>query len=33
MAVDKKLIKGPLGTMPAEDLGRIETGLRAALGL
>ena len=33
MAVDKKLIKGPLGTMPAEDLERIESGLRCALGL
>jgi mRNA-degrading endonuclease toxin of MazEF toxin-antitoxin module len=33
MAVDKKLIKGPLATMPAEDLGRIESGLRFALGL
>jgi len=33
MAVDKKLIKGLLGTIPAEDLGRIQTGLRFALGL
>jgi len=33
MAVDKKFIKGPLGTMPAEDLERIESGLRFALGL
>jgi len=33
MAVDKNFIKGPLGTMPAEDLERIESGLRFALGL
>ena len=31
--VDKNLIKGALGTMPAEDLERIESGLRFALGL
>ncbi len=33
MAVDKTLIKGPLATMPTEDLERIESGLRFALGL
>ena len=33
VAVDRKLIKGPLGMMPAEDLERIDSGLRLALGL
>lgn len=33
VAVEKKLIKGVLGTMPPEDMGPIEAGLRVALGL
>jgi mRNA interferase MazF len=33
VAVDRTLIKGSLGTMPAEDLERIDSGLRFALRL
>jgi mRNA-degrading endonuclease toxin of MazEF toxin-antitoxin module len=33
VAVEKKLIKRVLGTLRAEDLARIELGLRAAFGL
>jgi mRNA-degrading endonuclease toxin of MazEF toxin-antitoxin module len=33
LAVEKKLIKRVLGTLHAEDLARVEDGLRAALGL
>jgi mRNA-degrading endonuclease toxin of MazEF toxin-antitoxin module len=33
LAVEKKLIERVLGTLPAEDLARIEQGLRKAFGL
>jgi hypothetical protein len=33
LAVERKLIKSALGTLPAEDLARIEQGLRKAFGL
>ena len=33
VAMEKKLIKGPLGRMPAEDLERLDSGLRFALRL
>ena len=33
LAVEKKLIKRVLGALHAEDLGRVEESLRAALGL
>ena len=33
VAVEKSLIKRVIATMPAEDFGRIEAGLRFALGL
>ena len=33
LAVEKKLIKRVLGTLHAEDLNRVEGGLRAAFGL
>jgi len=31
--VEKKLIKRVLGTLPIEDLGRVDDGLREAFGL
>jgi len=33
LAVEKKLIKRTLGTLHAEDLARVEDGLREAFGL
>jgi mRNA-degrading endonuclease toxin of MazEF toxin-antitoxin module len=33
LAVDKQIVKKPLGLLSAQDLARVETGLRQALGL
>ncbi len=33
LAVDKQIIKGALGTLPRDDMGRVEKGLRQAMGL
>lgn len=33
VSVEKRIIKGSLGTLPAEDLERVEEGLREAFGL